>query len=277
MKLPKDVNGFAFLGALSLTLVSASVSAGSMGTALPEPGPWYLGVFGGAGSATSEDTSQHGTAFLTTGGPLAVNAYGQADSNTAGIGGAHLGYKWRSFDNSGSKWALTPALELEGYYLGLTQNGIDLDNNTVRLDEHEFAVSYPMDNGVFLLNGVLNFNNLGWGSVTPYMGGGLGAAIISISGAESTQVAPAEPGVNHYNSDTNASDWTFAAQYKVGLNFNISPQASIFAEYRFLYLSPTSYTFGSTQYPTHAPTTNWNVQLDSMYYNMGTIGIHYDV
>ncbi len=229
---------------------------------------------GGAGGVTSEDISQHGTAFISP--PLAVNAYGKANnSDTVGVGGGFIGYKFGAF-SQGTPWVIKPAVEFEGYYFGLTQRGEDIDNNTVRLNEHDFRVTYPMDNGVLLANGVLNFDNADFGSIHPYVGGGIGAAIVSISGADSTQTTPAEP-YNHYNSNPNADDWTFAAQAKAGFNFSVSQQVSLFAEYRFLYVSPTDFTFGSTQYPAHVQTTNWTVNLDSMYYNMGTVGIRYDV
>lgn len=278
MKLYKDVNSSMILGLLSLTLAPFTLNAGTMGPVGQAPGSFYIGAFGGAGGVSSEDISQHGVAFLSAadGGPLAVNAYGKAnDSDTVGVGGGFIGYKFAPF-SQGTPWVIHPALEFEGYYFGLTQRGDDIDNNTVRLDEHDFRVTYPMDNGVLLANGVLNFDKV-FGSVSPYIGGGIGGAIVSISGANSTQTTPAEPGINHYNSNTSADDWSFAAQVKAGFNFSVSQQVSLFAEYRFLYVSPTDFTFGSTQYPTHAQTTNWTVNLDSMYYNMGTVGLRYDV
>ncbi|RUR07826.1 hypothetical protein ELY15_11775 [Legionella sp. km772] len=270
MKSYKDVN---YSLALGLLVASSALNAGTMGAVGPAPGSFYIGAFGGAGGVGSENLSQHGIAYFAP--PLDVNAYGKAsDSDTVGVGGGFIGYKFGSL--SGTPWAMTPALEFEGYYFGLTQRGHDIDDNTNRLLEHDFSVSYPMDNGVLLANGVLNFDTV-WGSVRPYIGGGIGAAIISISGADSLQTTPLELGVNHYNSNTSDDDWSFAAQVKAGLNFSVSQQVSLFAEYRFLYVSPTDFTFGSTQYPGHVPTTNWNVHLDSMYYNMGTVGLRYDV
>ena len=274
MKLFRDVNPI-LISTFSLALMSIAAQAGTMGPIAPIGG-LYVGVFGGVGGVGSENLSQHGVAFLNSGGPLAVNAYGRANnSDTVGIGGGHIGYKFAPF-KQGTPWTISPAVEFEGYYFGLTQRGEDIDNNTDRLDEHDFRVIYPMDNGVLLANGVLNFDKV-FGSVRPYVGAGIGGAIVSISNADSTQTTPAEPNINHYNSDTSATDWTFAAQVKAGFNFELSQQVSLFAEYRFLFLSPTDFTFGSTQYATHARTTSWTINLDNMYYNMGTVGLRYDV
>jgi hypothetical protein len=49
------------------------------------------------------------------------------------------------------------------------------------------------------------------------VGAGIGAGVLSISDADSLQVSPREPGINHYNSNRNSSDVTFAAQVKAGL------------------------------------------------------------
>lgn len=272
MKLNKEVRSSMALG---LLLAGTALNAGTMGPIAPA-NSLYFGAFGGAGGVNSEDMRLNGVAFFSAaqGGPLVVNAFGSAsDSDTVGVGGGFIGYKLNSFKGL---MGATPSLEFEGYYFGLTQRGHEVSDNNNRLLEHDFNVSYAMDNGVLLANGVLNFDKA-WGSVTPYVGGGIGAAIISISGADSTQVTPLEPGVNHFNSDPNADDWSFAAQVKAGLNFAVSQQVSLFAEYRFLYVAPTDFTFGSTQYPTHVPTTNWTTHLDSMYYNMGTVGLRYDV
>lgn len=233
--------------------------------------PLYLGIFGGGGTISGNNIQQSGTAFFSAsqGGPLFVNAQGKASTDSIGIGGMHIGYQ-------GLVWSQTliPAIELEGYYLGGTQSG-NLLNPTPRIPEHTFVDSFPMNVGVVLVNGVFTFNAIYFNKIHPYVGGGFGAGIISITGADSPQVQPPEPGVNHFNSNTDASNWTFAAQAKAGLTLDITNHWWLFAEYRFLYLAPTVYTFGATQYPTHAPTTSWAVNFDSLYSNMGILGLAY--
>jgi opacity protein-like surface antigen len=283
MKL-KEMNkaiSYPLLVGIFYVLSSSEGNAGTMGP-LSTPEKIYIGVFGGAGASTKIDISQFGTAFFTelAGGPLAVNAFGRADSSTVGFVGGHVGYQWleKSLNLFNSLSGLTPAVELEGYYLGKnTFTGHDLNNNTERLPEHDFLVTYPMNAGVFLVNAVANFNLSNLPKFHPYIGAGIGASILSISDADATQVAPAEVGVNHYNSKPSNTDTTFAAQVKAGLSFAFNENISMFGEYRWLHLSNSSYTFGSTVFPGHAATSSWSVELGSQNYNLGAVGLRYSV
>lgn len=87
----------------------------------PQAGNIYVGIFGGIGRSTRVNVSQFGTSFYTESqdGPLAVNAYGRLGSQTAGFIGGHVGYKWPDFVTQvfNNRWKITPAVELEGYYL----------------------------------------------------------------------------------------------------------------------------------------------------------------
>ena len=274
---------FAYIGCLTSISLSTLVSAGTMGTDVPSPSDRiYVGVFGGGTGISTGDISQKGTAFFpeADGGALAVNARGTSNNGSTWLVGGHVGFRWSSrvLDNISPQWTFSPATELEGYYLGShTLSGAELNNETTRLTEHDFHVKYPEKTGVFLVNAILNAGSSSFEKLNPYVGVGVGMAVNVISGASSTQVAPYEAGVNHYNSDPSDSALLFAAQPKVGVSFKCNKNTSIFAEYRFLYLSSTDYTFGSTVYPTHVTTTSWNAKLGSQYYNMGTIGINYDL
>jgi opacity protein-like surface antigen len=265
-----------------LALASTEVNAGTMGAeVLSAPGKIYFGVFGGGGSNNNFRVSQYGTAFYVeaAGGPLAVNAFGRVHGDSTGLVGGHVGYQWTNISPNffNSPWSLSPAIELEGYYLGEnTFTGHDINNNTTRLPEHDFLVKYPTSTGVFLVNALLNLNSSS-SKFHPYLGGGIGSAVLSISGAKALQVAPAEPGVNHFNSNSSNSDSAFAAQGKVGFSFDLTSNFSVFAEYRGLYIADTSYSFGSTVYPGHPATSNWRIEMDSQYYNLGAVGIHYTV
>lgn len=240
----------------------------------------YLGVFGGGGANMDHSFQQRGTALYgpDKGGPLIVVAQSAADSDSAGFVGASFGYKGltRRLGHENSSWRITPALEFEGYYLRSIETG-GLKNPTDRLDvEHLFLDSFPMNTGVLLVNALLHFDTLNRIKFHPYVGGGVGTAILSITNATSTQLSPAEPGINHFNLNANASNWTFAAQAKAGLQYDVAEHWRIFAEYRFLFLAPTYYNFGSTQYPSHIPTTNWTVNFGSMFSNLGGAGIQYN-
>ncbi len=129
-----------------------------------------------------------------------------------------------------------------------------------------------MKRTVFLANAVLSFNNP-CQRVHPYVGFGIGNAIVKISDASATQIEPPEEGVNHYNANTSDTDSTFAGQIKLGLSYDINNYINLFADYRWLYLASTHFVFGSTVSPSHVETSNWQVKLDPQRYNLGNVGI----
>lgn len=243
------------------------------------PGKAYVGFFGGGGSTSHFDVSQFGTAFYfeASGGPLAVNAFGDTNSRSTWLAGVQVGYQAPAILlHAQSQWAVVPAMELEGYYLGKTTFTGDLTNDTARLPEHDFIVSYPMKRTVFLANAVFNLN-IPCVAFHPYAGFGIGGAIVRISGADASQIDPPELGVNHYNSNTSDTDPTFAGQIKLGLSYDINDCINVFAEYRWLYLSNTHFLFGSTVYPAHPETSSWQVKLDPQYSNLGAVGIRFNL
>lgn len=228
----------------------------------------YVGIFGGWGHSGNNSVTQTGTAFFPPeqGGPLDIHATGDV-GGSSGIAGLQVGYLWPCWK------CITPGVELEGYYLRTTQTG-ELDNPGTRLPEHTFDVSFPMNTGVFLVNGILTTTSP-CTNVSPYIGVGVGAAVVSISGADSFQRRPFEPGVNHFNGSPHANGWMFAAQGKAGLRFNFVENLQLITEYRLLYVASKSYTFGSTQYPNHVPTTKFNVNFNRMFHNLAVVGLQY--
>lgn len=270
-------NAYFLIGLLALTNASFAMSKGELPGLFT--GKVYVGIFGGGGSSNNFDIDQYGTAFYTEaeGGPLAVNAFGQADDHSLSFGGAQLGYQAQPIVLSpGSQWSLAPAVELEGYYTNKSSFTETLSNNTDRLPEHDFSVTYPMRRTVFLTNIILTLNHPRI-VIHPYIGVGVGGAIVQISNATSTQIAPPEPDINHYNANTSDEDTTFSGQIKVGLSYDIIKAITLFAEYRWLYLSSTDFTFGSTVYPGHPATSSWHVDMDPQKYNMGSAGIRFNL
>ena len=249
-----------------LTIQSAPVIA---------PGKLYVGAFGGGGSSNNFDASQFGTAFFpeAAGGALSVNAFGQLNKQSTSFFGVQLGYQAPAIILDPC-WTLGPAAELEAYTMNRRSFNGSLHNETPRLDEHDFAVSYPMRSAVFLANAVLSYNHSRL-FVRPYIGFGIGNALVKISGANATQVNPPE-NVNHYNSSPSDTQSTFAGQIKLGLSYDINKYVNFFAEYRSLYLASTHFVFGSTVLPTHAPTSSWQVKLDHQRYNLGNIGVRFN-
>jgi hypothetical protein len=229
----------------------------------------YVGVFGGGGSRSSSTISQFGTAFFAeaVGGPLAIDATGRTSSGGVGFVGAHLGYEW----SYGAY--LRPALEIEGFYLAGNQPRATLVNPTDRLAEHTFDDTFPTRTTVLLANMVVGFNTP-YKSITPYIGGGIGAANVSINGATSTQTDPPEVGVNHFNSSPGSSAWTFAAQAKAGARLALGDSgAYLFGEYRYLYVGDVNQVFGSTTYPTHAPTSPWTTSFGGTSHHLAAGGV----
>lgn len=271
------ITAFIALAMLHTHANAAETYKGAWKEAVSTTGGFYAGLFAGGGTTHHNNVNQTGTAFFSAaaGGPLAVNATGATDNNATGILGLQFGYEARNaMSPNPQAISLIPAAELEGYYLRVRQTA-QLQNPTSRLPEHVFDDSFPMNTGVILANSVWIIKIPSMTRVDPYFGLGVGAATINISGAYSKQVAPYEAGVNHFNSNPNASDWVFAAQVKTGLRFLLNEHWRLFAEYRFLYLGASSFTFGSTQYPTHVATTNWNSNISNQDYNMGVAGVQY--
>jgi opacity protein-like surface antigen len=132
-----------------------------------------------------------------------------------------------------------------------------------------------MHSSVFLGNMVLSFPTLHPGLI-PYIGGGIGGARVSVNGANSLQTSPPELGVNHFNSNTDSSVWTFAAQAKAGVRMALGRNAYLFGEYRYLYVGSTDQIFGPTVYPAHAATSAWTVRFDDTSYHLATAGIGFN-
>ncbi|HVE44536.1 MAG TPA: acyloxyacyl hydrolase [Gammaproteobacteria bacterium] len=234
----------------------------------------YVGAFGGFLWPYHTDATQTGTAFYPpiSGGTLHVKASGNVDSSTSGLGGVHAGYAWPSH-LSISNWEMMSAAELEGYYFSTVQK-TELFDPASRVPEHTFEDKLPTNSGVFLVNGVFDFNN-GLTTLHPYVGAGVGAAIMSVSGADSEQVSPPELRVNHFNGSKSDSSWVFAAQAKAGVRWYLNQQWRLLAEYRYLYLSSSDYTFGPTQYPSHVATSKWNLRINDLGYSEGVVGVEY--
>lgn len=241
---------------------------------------FYIGVFGGGLYSDSTEMIQRGTAFFTEamGGPLAIDARGHIRKTSSGYGGIQVGYEWAEcpYYIGCSDWSISTAAEVEGYWYGHKKRGL-LSTPSAALPEHDFRNSFKMGVGVYMLNAVFAINTNCLWNLTPYVGGGIGAANLHIRKATATQITPEEPGVNHYNSDRNDSTWAFAAQAKAGLRYNFCDSFHIFGEYRFLYVDSSQYLLGSTVYPNHVPTTPWNVEVKSMCYNAFAVGIQFDL
>lgn len=256
---------------LTLAIIASLVAAPAVAADKPARGV-YAGVFGGGGFSSATDVTQLGTVYFieAAGGPLAVNAKGRTNSGGGGFVGGQIGYELSS-----SPSLVRPAFEIEGFYLDTGTRRATLDNPNNRLAEHTFDTTYPMNSAVFLANMVLSFPT-SYPGVTPYIGGGIGGALVTIDGAKSLQTNPSEGALNHFNSGPDSSAWTFAGQIKAGVRVAISQNAYVFGEYRFLYVGAVDQTFGPTVNAGHAPTSAWTARFDGTSYHLATAGIGFD-
>jgi opacity protein-like surface antigen len=267
---------------------------------------FYVGVFGGGTVSDNNKFSQSGVAYHQEGelfqgqsaptkesSNLLVNVLGSSASKAGAIGGIHAGYEWNELP-IGSNWGILPAVELEGYYLGstiagtlsnprpepevLAANGTVLSNKAV--GTHVFSDTFNLDTGVLLTNAVFAFKTPWSNRILPYIGGGVGAAINGFSNAQSAQLGPApefSPYINHFNGNPDSTTTSFATQAKAGIRAKVFDHVSVFAEYRYLFVTQSNAGFGSTVYPgVHSETSTWNVNFGSMNYHSGVFGIEYN-
>jgi opacity protein-like surface antigen len=258
---------------LTLAIIASFVAAPAVAADSTPARGVYAGVFGGGGGSSATDVTQFGTVFFTEaeGGPLAVNATGKTDSGGVGFVGGQVGYEF-SRGSAALPSLVLPAFEIEGFYLDTGTRNATLQNPGDRLPEHTFDDTLPMNSAVLLANMVLSFPTA-YPGVTPYIGGGIGGALVKVDGANSLQTNPAEDDINHFSSASDSSAWTFAAQAKAGVRIALGSNAYLFGEYRYLYVGSTDLTFGSTVYPNHAATSPWTVRLDETSYHLATAGI----
>lgn len=236
-------------------------------------GGLYLGAFGGLGTPHSTSLQQLGTVYLPRPLPdLPIDAKGNTDKPNLALGGLQLGYEWDAIRGSQSGWGFRPAAELEGLYLGKhTPKG------TMPVDPAFLGTQYvtiPMKGYLLMANAVVTLETPYSRRFFPYAGIGVGAARLSISGSDSAN--PSEPGINHFNSGSSASDTAFAYQLRLGIKGQLSRQLSIFTEYRYLDIAGTRYEFGRTNYPgEHPPTDSWDVRLGGLNYDLLIVGLQY--
>jgi len=258
-------------GLLIALICSFGASSSLAADAASEQGA-YIGLFGGLGSASSTSLRQEGGFYLP--GPLnrrvGVDANGDTGSKQVGLGGIQAGYEWKRWSFGPSKWGLKPAVELEGMYIGKHSPVGDMPIQPRILGTQ--YVTLPMTAGVLLANAVFTFQTPYSNKVFPYLGVGAGVARVSIKGADSLN--PNEPGINHFDSDPDASDSAFAAQFKAGLKGEVAKNLFLFAEYRYLSIHSTRYTFGETL-PPHLPTDDWDVSMGRQAYNLFVAGLQY--
>lgn len=259
------------LGVLLALVCSFGAGACLAADAASERGA-YIGLFGGFGSSASTNVRQLGGFYLPA--PLTsrvnVDANGQTGTGNVGLLGVQVGYEWSRLPLGRPEWSLKPAVELEGLYIGRHAPVGDMPIDPAILGTQ--YVTIPMTVGVLLSNVVSTFQTPYSDRVFLYLGLGAGVARVFIQGADSAN--PSEPGVNHFDSWPDASALAFALQFKAGVKAEVARNLLLFAEYRYLSISSTGYTFGATL-PPHFPTDPWSVSLGRQSYNLVVAGLQF--
>lgn len=233
----------------------------------------YVGAFGGVGASIATSLQQRGAVHINERFSLPINAQGSTSSSTSiGLGGLQLGYEWDQWRAGNDNWGIKPAVELEGIYIGKHSPTGEMPVRPTALGMQ--YVTVPTKVGLVMANAVFTFDTPYSERIFPYLGAGAGVAFVSIKGSDSAN--PMEPGINHFNSDPDASDTAFAIQLKAGFKAEVTKNLSLFTEYRYLAIDSTRYTFGPTDYPgLHLPTASWRVDMGRQKYNLFVAGLQY--
>lgn len=107
-----------------------------------------------------------------------------------------------------------------------------------------------------------------------FFGYGRQFSMIQMSDALCLQTSPANdpPGhettadldggaVNHFNTRNYANGQSKGHQFRLGLRHSIHPGLMISVQYQLTLMGSSNYTFGSTHYLDHVPTSQWNYQM----------------
>jgi opacity protein-like surface antigen len=209
-------------------VITPSQTAGIDGPKGPRDGHWYVG--GGAG-AMLQQTISNGSTTSVGNPPL-----DQTDSGNLGFYAAgKVGYDFAVRDVQlafGGPTPMRTAMELEGSYLG-TYEKIPLQNG----GQGAGTESYNLSAYAVMLNGLIKFEDL---PVTPYFGGGVGAAVLYSNNHKITDSAG-----DALTTTTSANNVCLALQAIVGLERNIYENLSVFIEYKFLAYMDVQFSYGN--------------------------------
>ncbi len=209
-------------------VITPSQTSGTDGPKGPRDGHWYVG--GGAG-AMLQQTISNGTTTSVGNPPL-----DQTDSGNLGFYAAgKVGYDFAVRDVQlafGGPTPMRTAMELEGSYLG-TYEKIPLQNG----GQGAGTESYNLSAYAVMLNGLIKFEDL---PVTPYFGGGVGAAVLYSNNHKITDSAG-----DALTTTTSANNVCLALQAIVGLERNIYENLSVFIEYKFLAYMDVQFSYGN--------------------------------
>jgi len=209
-------------------VIAPSQTSSPDGPKGPRDGRWYAA--GGAG-AMLQQTISSGTATSVGNPPL-----DQTDSGSLGFyAEGKVGYDFAVRDVQlafGGPTPMRTAMELEFGYLGSYEK-IPLQSGTVAAGTE----SYNLSAYSAMLNGLIKFEDL---PVTPYFGGGVGAAVLYSYNHKITNTSG--EGITTIN---NANNVCLALQAIVGLERNLYENLSFYVEYKFLAYMDVQFSYGN--------------------------------
>jgi opacity protein-like surface antigen len=148
----------------------------------------------------------------------------------------------------GGPTPMRTAMELEFGYLGSYEK-IPLQNGGQGVGTE----SYNLSAYAVMLNGLIKFEDL---PVTPYFGGGVGAAVLYSYNHKITVDGYTGDNALRYNTTTsinNANNVCLALQAILGLERKIYDGLSIYIEYKFLAYMDVNFAYGNTGWNTTTP------------------------
>lgn len=209
-------------------VITPSQSSTPDGPKGPRDGRWY--VAGGAG-AMLQQTISSGTA-TSVGNP----SLDQTDSGNLGFyAEGKVGYDFAVRDVQlafGGPTPMRTAMELEFGYLGSYEK-IPLQNGGTAAGTETYNLSAYSA----MLNGLIKFEDL---PVTPYFGGGVGAAVLYSYNHKITDTSGAD-----ITTINNANNVCLALQAIVGLERNLYENLSFYVEYKFLAYMDVQFSYGN--------------------------------
>ncbi len=295
-----------FLNNIFFILVFFSMACGKINKIDTSSAHWYIGTLGGISFKNNVCARQEGAVYRYTGQffpcqetptdenyTFYVNVTGKHAIKVGGMTGIRIGLYQNYLDfNTYNKWLINPSFDVEGIYLGSKisgmlhnpilepavkrDDGMVIPSHSIAANKHQFYNTYNLGSGLILFNTIFNIRHSIKQSIMPYIGIGIGFSSNTLYKGSSAQIKPCHEDVNHFNSDKKSTCSKPCIQGRFGISSNKTDSFSVFIEYRYLNIAPTSYIFGNTYYPGyHADTSKWNVSFKSMSFQVLALGFNY--